>query len=107
MASSITVATTAALTTEARGRAPFTEGPPSFITANQQVGGGAALYTGEGKSGVCSPRHSEKLLFCRSSKPTMSFKVGCLEEPKGSECVCVCVCVSEMYLKILSMFKQS
>lgn len=48
MASSVTVATTAALTTEARGGVPFAEGPPGFITANQQIGGGAALHTGEG-----------------------------------------------------------
>lgn len=48
MASGITVVTAAALTTEARGGAPFAEGPPGFITANQQIGGGAALHTGEG-----------------------------------------------------------
>lgn len=48
MVSSVTVATTAALTTEARGGVPFAEGAPGFITANQQIGGGAALHTGEG-----------------------------------------------------------
>lgn len=48
VAGSVTVATTAALTTEARGRVPFAEGPPAFITANQQIGRGAALHTGEG-----------------------------------------------------------
>lgn len=47
VASSVTVATTAAMTTEARGGVPFAEGPPGFITANQQIGGGAALHTGE------------------------------------------------------------
>lgn len=48
MASSVTVATTAALTAEARGRVPFAEGPAGFIAANQEIGGGAALHTGEG-----------------------------------------------------------
>lgn len=48
MAGSVTVATTAALTTEAIGGVPFAEGPPGFITANHQIGGGAALHTGEG-----------------------------------------------------------
>lgn len=48
MAGSVTVATTAALTTEARGGVPFAEGPPAFITANQQIRGGAALHIGEG-----------------------------------------------------------
>lgn len=44
----VTVAATAALTTEARGGVPFAERPAAFITANQQIGGGAALHTGEG-----------------------------------------------------------
>lgn len=48
IASCATVTTTAALTTDARGGVPFAEGPATFITANQQIGGGAALHTGEG-----------------------------------------------------------
>lgn len=48
MAGGVTVATTAALTAEARGGVPFAEGPAGFVTANRQIGGGAALHTGEG-----------------------------------------------------------
>lgn len=43
MASSVTIATTAALTAEARGRVPFAEGAAGLLTANQERGGGAAL----------------------------------------------------------------
>lgn len=48
MASTASVATTAALTAEARRGVPLAEGPPTFITVNQQIGRGAALHTGEG-----------------------------------------------------------
>lgn len=44
----VTIATTAALATRARGGVPFAEGPPAFVAANQQIGGGAALQTGKG-----------------------------------------------------------
>ena len=47
VASSVTIATTAALTTEVRRGVPFAEGAPTFIAANPQIGGGAALHTGE------------------------------------------------------------
>lgn len=48
MAGSVTIVTTTALTTKARGGVPFAEGAPGFIAANQQIGGRAALHTGEG-----------------------------------------------------------
>lgn len=48
MASSVAATTTAAAAAEARGGVPFAEGPAGFVTANQEIGGGAALHTGEG-----------------------------------------------------------
>lgn len=48
MASNVAAATTAAAAAEARGGVPFAEGPAGFVTANQEIGGGAALHTGEG-----------------------------------------------------------
>lgn len=48
VAGTVSVATTAALTAEARGGVPFAEGPPAFIAVNQQIGRGAVLHTGEG-----------------------------------------------------------
>lgn len=54
MASSVTKATTAALTAQqARGGVPFAEGPPGFIAANQEIGGGAALHTQERVRAAC------------------------------------------------------
>lgn len=74
MAGSVYVATTAALAAKARGRVPLAEGAAGFVAANQEIGGGAALHTGEDQSHGCSSYHGEKLLLWRSTKPkSVSF----------------------------------
>lgn len=44
IASCVTIATTAAVTAEARGGVPFAERSTAFIAAGEQIGGGAALH---------------------------------------------------------------
>lgn len=90
MACCVTVATTAAVTAEARGGVPFAERSAALIAAGEQVGGGAALHTGEGFT-------AGQQAFILKILKADSVIVKCGWRLKGGECAGM-VYLSDMHL---------